>query len=62
MIEAGRMGLGPEFADSDPVTMERTFAYIDSKYGSVPNYLESIGVSKEQQIEIIRLISNKSRM
>jgi protein tyrosine/serine phosphatase len=62
-LEVGKMGLGPEFADSNPITMEKTFAYIDAKYGSVPQYLQSIGVSKQQQEKIISLISlHKSRM
>jgi protein tyrosine/serine phosphatase len=50
-----KTGLGPDFADSDPETMQQTLTYIDTKYGSVEKYLLSIGVAKEQQ-EQIRMI------
>jgi protein-tyrosine phosphatase len=63
VMEIGKIGLGPEFAESDPVTMEKTFEYIDKKYGSVEEYLQSIGISRIQQEKLTQLLlHSKSRM
>jgi protein-tyrosine phosphatase len=52
VMEAGKLGLGPEFAEANPKTLEMTFEYIELKWGTVQNYLVSVGVDQIQQEKI----------
>ncbi len=42
-----------EFGSAPPALILNTLAYIDSKYGSVPKYLTSIGFGPEQQATLL---------
>lgn len=54
--EIEKTGMSREFEKSDPETLEKTFEFIDEKYGSLKEYLISIGVDEKQQSEIISTI------
>jgi protein tyrosine/serine phosphatase len=53
--ELNDMGLPVEFAKSPPSVIANTLHYIDTKYGSVQEYLATIGISKQDQNEIVQL-------
>jgi protein tyrosine/serine phosphatase len=50
--EIAKTGMGREFERSDPETLKKTFEFIEEKYGSLKEYLMSIGVDEKQQSEI----------
>ncbi|KAI8923103.1 protein-tyrosine phosphatase-like protein [Entophlyctis helioformis] len=56
LVEVGRQGLSPEFALSPPHVMVNTIEFIEKTYGSISNYLESVGVSLAQQDRIRRIL------
>jgi protein-tyrosine phosphatase len=54
--EIEKSGLKPEFIDSDPSTLINTFRFLDEKFHSIRDYLESIDVNVEQQQKIIKIL------
>lgn len=54
--EIEKSGLKPEFIDSDPLTLIKTFRFIDENFHSIRDYLESIDVNVEQQQKIIKIL------
>nr|KAJ3417957.1 hypothetical protein HK105_000551 [Polyrhizophydium stewartii] len=60
LVDVGRMGLGDQFAKSPPEVMVATIELIKTKYGGINAYLESIGVSKDQQRRICELLADKT--
>jgi protein-tyrosine phosphatase len=51
-------GLRGEFLEAPSEVMEATLTYLDRKYGSVSNYLTSIGFGPERQARVRRLLSS----
>ncbi|KAL0073202.1 protein-tyrosine phosphatase-like protein [Phycomyces blakesleeanus] len=42
-------GLSEEFADADPKNMNMLLSFLESNYGSIKQYLKSIGFSETEQ-------------
>lgn len=56
-------GLPESFCASPPSVMQDTLDHIITAYGSIDDYLRSIGVSKAQQLRIkLLLVSNESKL
>ena len=62
LVEIGRMGLDERFAKSPPDVMQNTIKHIKSTFGSIENYLESIGVNAEKQSQIRKNLLLKSNL
>ncbi|KAI8893540.1 protein-tyrosine phosphatase-like protein [Globomyces pollinis-pini] len=60
--EVGKLGLGEEFAKSEPEIMETILNYLDSEYGSLESYLASIGVDSTQQQQLANLLLENSKL
>ncbi|KAI9273577.1 protein-tyrosine phosphatase-like protein [Sporodiniella umbellata] len=55
-------GLTDDFAHTTPEDMKEWLDFLDQSYGSVENYLHTIGIKKDQQKRIRENLSNKNQI
>ncbi|KAF2433445.1 hypothetical protein EJ08DRAFT_647469 [Tothia fuscella] len=61
LVEIHSIGLPDEFAGCDPDLVKKVYAHINEKYGSIEQYLEGVGVTRDMQQKVKHnLVAHKS--
>jgi len=55
VADLSKNGLDPSFGDTPAEVMKDTFEYINTKFGSVNEYLDTIGFNKQSR-ELLKMI------
>lgn len=59
LIELKEMGFSEAFADCPKDFIESIYKHLDTKYGGIMEYLETIGIEEAKQMEIVDILHGR---